>query len=350
MILLMALLVAPMSFASSVYFADSCSREEVKIATPNGTTLAVNLSHLHPEENIKITVTYRPAGIIEDLKPHERKTYTYNLPAKRIQNNGTLQANLKIPDVKWMWQVEQKYNEYRIWDAEVSWTQNTTNKIHSAITTFYRAPKSGPYFELLSPSLCHWESKAEIDSKLYENNTHSMMNIIRESSQEWEQTFESGFSLGHNNNTEGSLPIGSISSGSFGWLFKEWQNQNINRQNISIDRKYVLNKDESGVFITRTTFSRHEVRKFQWNPKATKCGSYEEVAEGYLDVGLHTEDFIVIPKNLYGRRQELDSFIELVRPSLSSCQSQLPIDPRLADDIIPSGQNGILYFYNVGRY
>lgn len=334
---------------TEAYFADSCSGNEIKISTPNGTSLFIKIDNLDPNEDAKLFINYRPAGEIEDLKSKSNSiTHQYLIRARDIRD-GNFSRFYQIPKAKWLWQVESRHSFYRIWDAEIKWVQKHAKKSGSTVTSFYRSPGKKSFFQLNSPGLCQWESKAEVSSKLYENNTTTFMNIVRENIQKWDKYQAQGFSLGFNRNHGGTLPIGALSSSSFGWFFKDWQNQMNAQEIINIERKYVLNKEESGVFITRMTYNRHEVTKYAWNSRSGYCGKYEAVSTGLLDVGVTSEDFIVLPKYIFPREEYMEKFLNIVRPAVSNCDDSIDLRPQVATDYIPSGNNGILYFYETNR-
>lgn len=331
--------------ATTAYFADSCSGEEIKIATPNGTSLKVEIDGLDPKEDLTLFIKFRPAGIIEDLKD-KPSTVTHNYFIKAHDfRNGRFADFFALPKAKWLWQVEMKHSQYRIWDAEVFWIQKGIKKSESVVTTFYRSQEQKEFYQINSPGLCQWETEIEVDSKLYENNSTGFMNVMRESTQMWDKYDVKGLSLGFNRNHGGVLPIGALSSSSHGWLFKDWQKQMNTQEMITLERKYVLNKEESGVFINRMSYNRHEVTKFRWNPHASYCGRYEKETTGFLDVGVPVEDFVVLPKYIFPREEYLKEFLDVVRPAVDTCNPNLKLRPEIATELIPSGITGILYFY-----
>lgn len=344
-------LLAALIFATSLYakteakFVDSCNKSEIKVSNPNGTRLSLSLTDLDPNDDLEVTITYRPAGIVEDLKPQDQVIWNYNF---RLAGK-TFKTLLPIPKAKWMWQVEQRHAEYRIWDAEVRWVQPNARKTGSDVTTFYRAPDKGPFFQMMSEGLCQWEGSADVSSKLYENNTTTWMNVMRDRVQMWDQGNGPGIALGYNNNTGSTVPLSPTgqSNNVMGWVFKDWQKQLNSQQIFRYERKFVLNKEESGLFTSRMTFNRHEVRRFEWQQSGQSCGAYVAVSEGMLDIGQLSEDFVVLPKNFYPRPEKLKEYINTVRPPVNNCGDTEITGPQDATDILPSGADGILYYYQL---
>lgn len=349
LILIVLLFSTQLMAGTTAYFADLCSGEKIHIATPNGTTLYVALEDLDPEEDVELSIKFRPAGEIEDLEDRPQELGQRYVIKKKNILNRSYQGYFKIPKARWMWQVEARHGHYRIWDAEVMWVQPQSRKSGSTLTSFYRSEANKSYFKLNSPGLCQWEEEAEIDSQLYENNTAQMMNVIREDIQTWDKYSQTGLTLGYNNNHGGTLAIGANGSNNFGWLFKDWQKQINNQQIIKIERKFVLNKNESGIFITRMSYNRHEVTRYEWNANASQCGRYEPVSQGYLDIGINAEDFIVLPRHIYPREDLIKEFIKVIRPPVANCLDSIDLRPQVATDAIPSGINGILYYYETQR-
>lgn len=354
-LILSFLFVMPALAKTTASFVDACSKKAIRVSTPNGTRLNVNLTKLDPNDDLELTVTFRPAGLVEDLGGKNTKVFSFFFGAHGergmlgrkidVSSTGTLNVLLPLPSLKWMWQVEQRNSEYRIWDAEVSWIQSGARKAGSDIATFYRAPVKEKFFQIQSEGLCQWETEAEVSSKLYENRSTTWMNVMRDTSKVWEQSNGPGLTLGYNNNTGSSQPLGANSQ-NYGWLFKEWQKQLTKQQIFTYERKFVLNKEEMGVFITRMSFNRHEVKRYDWVPEAGACGEYSVTDEGHLDVGQTSEDFIVLPRSFYPRADELKKFVNTVRPAVNNCGDTELSGPQFATDIIPSGANGILYFYS----
>lgn len=360
MIIYLFLILSFNSFAGTqLSFIDACTKESTRISTPNGTLLELKIDNLDPNDHVEVTVTYRPAGILEDLKAQDQVIWHYTFLAQgkrqrfrngsRIQSDGSLKVRLPTPSGRWMNRVEQKLDDFRIWDAEVLWIQPRARKAGSALSTYYRSKNNGPFFQLLSPGLCLWEEEAAVSSRLYENNSQTWMNIIREFSETRDSGSGPGITLGANNNTGGSIPLGSQGGSHFAWLFKDWQKQLNSQQIFKVERKYVLNKNESGIYTTRLSFDRHEARKYEWVRKPGLCGKYQAVSEGFLDIGMIAEDFIVIPKNFFGRPEQLRKFINTARPPIFNCDDSVGAGPEVATDTISSGKDGLLFYYQLKK-
>ncbi|MES2529041.1 MAG: hypothetical protein V4598_18285 [Bdellovibrionota bacterium] len=342
-VLLFSLLFGQVYAATEVRIIDSCSGKSVGLTNPNGLKLQVNLTNIDPEDSLELTVTWRPAGIIEDLSHKDQLVWKYRY--NKISPDGKLALRLPIPKASWLWQVEQKHQEYRIWDAEVTWLQERAQKTGSDIATFYHAPNVEPYFELTSPSQCEWEGEANISSKLYENLSTTWMNVVKEYTETWDRGSGPGMSIGYNNNTGGNLPVGSLSNNTYGWAFKDWTKQSNRQQIFRYERRFVLNRDEAGIYISRLSFTRHEVNRYEWVKPANGCGEFRKVSQGLLDVGMPTEDFMVIPKNFYPHPDVLKNYINIARPQINTCPTSVGQGAEVATDILPAGQKGILFYY-----
>lgn len=348
---ILTILFITSSFAKTdVRFVDACSLKDIRVSTPNGTKLLLKIDDLNPEDSLEVSITYRPAGVLEDAKPSDTAVYRYTFyPQKDFNSQGVLNKTLSIPKENWLWQVEQRHSEYRIWDAEVTWLQVNSRKAGSHVSSFYHSPTKETFFQILGPGLCQWESEATVDSKLFENNSTTWMSVTRERTPHWDQGTSPGMSIGPNNNTGGSMPLSPFgqTNSILGWVFKDWQKQ-FNKQHIFRNEiRYTLSKDEAGIFTKRMSFNRHEVKKYSWLQTPGSCGEYAVVSKGELDIGRSSEDFVVIPKNFYGRPEKLKEFINTVRPTLNNCGENVFTGPQHASDIIPDGMNGILYYYQL---
>lgn len=337
------------SFAKTyVAFVDACSGKQVNLSTPNGTRLKIALSDLDPNEDLTITVFMRPAGVFEDLQPKDQYKMKFVFNRRNgISADGTLNKTIRLPKKSWMSKVESRHSEYRVWDAEVIWTQTLAQKAGSALATYYRAVNNGPYFQLKSAGLCQWEQEASISSKLYVNDSQSWMNVSRESNDTWDESSINGMTLGWNNSDGSSIPLSPLRNQNsiLGWMFKEYQTQFNSQRIFRIERRYVLNQSEVGLYISRLSFNRHEARKYLWDKKPGSCGEFRAVSEGYLDVGRNSEDFLVIPRNYYPRPDLLQNYISVARPTLNNCEMSVGAGPEYASESIPAGNQGILFYY-----
>lgn len=332
-------------FSSTAFFADSCTQKEIKVATPNGTSLLMNFKDLDPDLPLRIKIKYKPSSV-DKLKPHQMREENYLIKARKIGRNGEWRAKFRLPNLKWMRSIERELLNYRVWDAEVIWFQN--NKVFSSFSTFYNPQKVSSYFEVKSESLCSWEGRPQVDSKLYENFNDETMKITRVTTESVDDFASKGISFGYGENSFERASIGLLGSSNFGWIFEEWQNQIENNKYITVTRDYVLSRGEAGLFYVRPTFNRHKAIKYSWVQNESGCSTFEPVSEGYVDIGKSLEDFIVIPSSYYGRESLLE-FIEVVRPAIDSCKSFQMNQIIDAEDIITSGNEELVYFYESGR-
>ncbi|MFA5584779.1 MAG: hypothetical protein WDA09_11245, partial [Bacteriovoracaceae bacterium] len=91
-------LVSLPAFSSTVFFADYCTKKEVKVATPNGTSLSLNFKDLDNDAPLRIQIKYKPSSI-EKLKPHQIRVENYLIPARRISKHGEWRANFRLPNL-----------------------------------------------------------------------------------------------------------------------------------------------------------------------------------------------------------------------------------------------------------
>lgn len=344
MTFLILLLFSFSSIASTVYFGDSCTQKEIKVGTPNGTSLFLRLNKLDPDEDLQIEIRYQPSSI-EKLHSSQKMTFRYRIPSGQISLNGRWQGQFNLPKTKWMRSVERELFDYRIWDAEVVWYQS--NKANSKVATFYHPIKQQAYYEIISKGLCSWEGRPSVDSKLYENLNNETMKVSRVATESVEELNEGGISFGYGENALSHSKVGFLSDSNFGWIFTEWQKQIGHNKYISISRDYYLSKGESGVFYLRPSFTRYQAKKYSWVKYRNGCGSFEPVSEGYVDIAKSFEDFMVVPSTYYGRENLLE-FIEVVRPAINTCKSFSIKNEIDAQDIFTTGNDELVYFYELG--
>lgn len=341
---------------SRVFFGDSCSGKESKVITPNGLKLMLRLEKLSPDKTVKVRVTMRPAVIPELLKKQDSAIWNLQYGTARenwlgrtlvrVSSEGILETSILLPKKNWMRKIETRHNGYRIWDAEVTWSQDGTRNSGNLVTSFYHAEDEGPYFQVLSQNICHFESPAEVDSKLYQNTGPHTMNISRSVDLSWEQGLTRGLTLGYNNfqGTTNPLSQFSPSAALLGWLFKEWQSQTGTARTSGIERKYTLKLNEAAVFISRMSFNRHRARRFEWDQSAGECGNFVPVSEGILDVGRkNSGNLVIVPADYAARPELMSNFINRAVPAVSNCRAIS--GEGNPDDVILSGENGILYYY-----
>lgn len=360
--LLLPLLSFPLTTSanSKLSFVDNCSRDEVKVATPNGVKLWVNISDLVPTEGIELTMTMKPALSEERLKKQDIKTWNLSFGTKpnssfrinltHVNSGGIFSGYINIPDTNWLRSVEQRHNGYRIWEANVRWQQTNSRKSGNLTTTFYHSPSTGPYFQVMSKALCQWEGEVEVASKLYENLHSPSLSIARETHTTWEQSSSVGISLGFNNYEGTPNPLATATmntSGFLGWLFDEWQNQLGEQRTYSMTRSYRLNQYESGVFIKRQSFNRHKARRYEWDQSEGQCGAFVLESEGLIDVGRLSESFVVVPPEYVGHAEQLKDFIDKTYTSMTNCMDSAGFGSVYADDVMTSSSDELIFYYRL---
>lgn len=339
-------------------FVDACSGQEVKVSTPNGVKLALKIDELDPEDTVNVTIQIRPSLPTDSLSEDDIIEWNYSYGSKsrnwrgrsqsHISSLGIFETSYFLPKERWMKKIAEKHNGFNVWDAEVTWSQPKSRNAGSAFATFYNAPSEGPYFQILSERICHWEGLPSVASKVYENNGHQTTMIVRQTSTIWEQGSSRGMTLGYNNYQGNVHPLTQfdLSTGFLGWVFKDWQHQAGTQFSSAVERTYWLKRNEAGVFVTRLSFARHEARKFEWSQRTGQCGEFVPVSQGYLDVGILKQgDFVVLPSNITGHTAKITEFIQKTLSNHSNCAWRPARDLNDVSEAIPSGKNGMLYYY-----
>lgn len=339
---------------NEISFIDRCSEQETKVMTPNNLIVRLKLEELDPNEELKVKVTFRPALPAERITKDDTHTWYLAIATSeqvgeidRIDPNGNLSLNVQLPKQRWLKKVEERLNGVKIWEVEAQWHQESSKKSGSLSTSFYHGKAGENYYQVTTQTQCIWESEATVDSKVFINRNEQNMNVIRDRSIDFSHETSSGITLGYNNIYGNQNPLAQFGNASafLGWVFKDWQQQASTYRTTSLERTFSLLKNEAGVFVSRMSFNRHKARKFSWDRSAGTCGAYVPVSQGDIDIGIMSEDFVVIPIELAGRERELTEFIKNVRPTYNNCSAYGDVGARYADEIIPAGNKGLLYYY-----
>lgn len=338
---------------TSVAFMDACSGDQTALSGPATTRLIVLLEKLQPHLPLTVKVTWRPAGLADDLSRKNSKVEIYRRAAygsrgRVVGRDGEVYMELALPPAKWMYQVEQQHQTSRLWQADVLWWQEGVDgKSGTGGSTLARMlPEQKSFYQVTGPRECVWESAPTVSSKPYENPVNDFMNIVRQYQNQWHVGWMAGLALGPNNITGAATPLlTTLGGGNYGWLFKDWQNQYTHDQIFEVEKKWVLRREEFGVFATRFTHSRLPVRRWSWEKKVGQCGKWRASETGKIDVGIVNEDFYVIPKSAYGDPARTSETIDLIHPPLDTCGDHVGRGPEHASLIEPNGFNGILYYY-----
>lgn len=340
---------------TQVAFRDSCSGKETGLTGPGGSYLSVRVQNLDPDLRLNLKVTWRPAGLAEDLSGDQTREQTViRVPrgafGRSIPASGSLALKLSLPSTSWMYQVEQKHQSARIWQADVTWWQAGANpRAGSGIAAIARTlPGARDFFQVLGPRECVWESNSTVSSRPYENRVSDFMNVIRESQNIYHSSWLAGMSIGPNNLTGAPSPMlmnNAITGNNYGWFYKDWQRQLTSEQYFETERKWVLRREDFGVFAKRFGHSRLPVRRWAWEKPVRGCGNWVPQEDGKLDVGIETEDFFVIPRSAYGDPTVTSQNIDLIHPPLNTCREHVGRGPEEATLIQPNGLTGLLYYY-----
>ena len=251
-------------------------------------------------------------------------------------------ARLKTPKKSQLRKLEKKLLTSRLWTVRATWYQPNAKKGGVAQKSFLNVLGKKSFYEIKSAGMCHWETEPAVSSKLYDNHSMTFMNVIREYTgiSTWQSS--PSVSLGPNNNI-GQTPLAY--GDNTGWLFKEWGVITGEDHLNTLQRTWVLNRHESGVFATRHSFTRKMAKRWAWLESSDNhCMEYRPVSEGYLDIGKLTEDFYILPKEMYST-EEMNTFISNYRPTLDTCSNNVFRGPENAQDIIINNNQSILYYY-----
>jgi len=335
---------------TQVAFMDTCSGDQTGLTTLNGTRLVVLLEELNPSLELEVRVTWRPAGLLADLSRKNSVTHVYRRGAfggagRTVGRDGEVYLELRLPETDWMYQVEQQHQTSRLWTADVLWWQEGGASGSESSTIARVLPGQTSFYQVTGPRECAWESKATVSSQSYENPINDFMNITREYQQQWNTNWMHGLIAGPNNVSGVNAPLLPVMGSNYGWLFADWQKQYTHDQVFEIERKWVLRREDFGVFAKRFSHSRLPVKRWQWIKAQNTCGKWQAVENGKIDVGIEVEDFYVIPKSAYGDPQTTAQNIDLIHPPLDTCSAHVGRGPEHATLISPNGFTGLIYFY-----
>jgi hypothetical protein len=335
---------------TSVAFMDQCSGKQTGLTTPNGTRLIVLLEELNPQLSLEVRVTWRPAGLMDDLSRKNSVEHSYRRAAfggngRTVGRDGEVYMELALPKAEWMYQVEQKHQTSRLWTADVLWWQEGGKSGSESSTIARMLPGQTSFYQIMGPRECAWESGASVSSKSFENPIDDFMNITREYQQQWSSNWMHGTTAGPSNQMGGTAPLLPVIGSNYGWLFADWQKQYSHEQFFEFERKWVLRREDFGVFAKRFSHSRLPVKRWQWVQPENACGKWQAIESGKIDVGIEVEDFYVIPKSAYGDPQVTAQNIDLIHPPLNTCPAHVGRGPEHATLVTPNGYTGLIYFY-----
>lgn len=332
---------------SKATFVDSCSGAVTGMTGPNGVGLKVELEKLDPKLPLTVEVTWRPAGLWEDLSKqktllHRYKRGPYGSLGASVGKNGKVTMRLKLPKDSWMSHVEQKHQTSRLWQADVLIYQDGGDTGRAGSTIARLQPGKESFFQVTGRNLCVWETAPSVTSKPYENRTNTFMNVQRDYMLQWQKGWMNGLTVGPSNQGLATPMLGNFQN--YGWLFKDWQTSFYHDQIFSMEKKWVLNREEIGLFANRISFTRLPVRKVEWE-QVGQCGEWLQKEEGFLDVGVETEDFFTVPRSALTDLSRASEIIHLIHPPLDTCRDHIGRGAEFAQQILPNGISGLMFFY-----
>ncbi len=332
---------------SKATFVDSCTGEVTGLTGLKGVQLKLEMENLNPALPLVVEVTWRPAGLWEDLSRQKTLLHRYKRAALggnglTVNADGKVTMKMKLPADSWMSHTEQKFQTSRLWQADVLIYQDGGDTGRAGSTIARMRPGQQSFYQVTGRSLCVWETSPNVTSKPYENRTNTFMNIKRDYMLQWQKGWMSGLSLGPSNNGMGSPLVGNFQN--YGWLYKEWQTTFYHDQFFMMEKKWVLNKEEIGLFASRTSFTRLPVKKIEWERNG-QCGEWIEKEVGFLDVGIETEDFYTVPRSALTDLSRASEIINMTHPPLDTCPKHVGRGAEFAQQIIPNGISGLMFFY-----
>jgi hypothetical protein len=328
-------------------FTDSCTGKTTGLTGHGGVNLNLEIEKLNPSLPLTVEVTWRPAGLFEDLSGKKTLLHRYRRSAMggrglSVPESGNLLMRLKLPKDSWMSHIEQRFQTSRLWQADVLIYQDGGDSGRAGSTIARMLPGKQSFFKVTGSSMCVWQSKPNVASKPYENRTNSFMNVKRDYMLQWQQGWMKGLSVGPSNQGMATPMLGNFEN--YGWLYKEWQTSFYHDQIFSLEKKWVLNREEIGLFANRMSFTRLPVKKIEWQ-RVGQCGEWIESGEGFLDVGIETEDFYTVPRSALTDLTRASEIINMIHPPLDTCPSHVGRGAEYAQQIIPNGISGLMFFY-----
>jgi hypothetical protein len=130
----------------------------------------------------------------------------------------------------------------------------------------------------------------------------------------------------------------------YGWLFNEWQTTFYHDEIFSIEIKWVLNREEIGLFANRISYTRLPVKRIALQ-RVGQCGEWVEEEDGYLDVGIESEDFYTIPRSALTDLSRASDIINMIHPPLDTCPSHVGRGAEYAQQVLTNGISGLMFFY-----
>ena len=336
---------------TNISLLDSCSKRDTYLLTRNGLHVELTIDNYDPDKKMEIKAEFFPYTLTGEhiniaplaiiYKYNEANGYRGIFGRRLRLPRDNFKARIRLPKRKDLIKAERRLKTSNLWMVRIKWYQKGTSYGGVTQKSFLRLKKYNSFYEIESSAICHWETKATVSSKVYVNDKNSFMNIMRSYNGVGSYSHNRGISLGYSN-IMGETPLGSENN--FGWLYQNWTSTFEKSGTESMDRKWVLKRHESGVFGTRRSYTRKKVRKWDWVRRGERCYEYKPISEGYLDIGLLTEDFYILPQNLY-TTEEMNAFIENYRPSLNTCETSINNQQIIADDIIINSDNSIYYYH-----
>ena len=321
---------------SFVELRDGCSNQKTNTTTPNGSVVYAKVSKRDLPRSLKFVLKLTP---YKAWKKNIKTGYVWKyeitpLNAREWMSRGRRNTTVnfdqnyyyikqKLPRISKLARFEKLEGQHfgQLWNISLEIQDRASKEIQTLNSHFFRVDFGQKFFRLTKPSFCFYEKEVEITSKVYRNDLDDYMNITKEYF--WHQI--SGLSRGVDFGFYGfdaNSFLTTFSGDHFGWIYKEVQSSYENRETEMMSRRWVLNRNEKGVFASRKTTYRSESELWQWDQDSSSCGEYVKTAEGVLDITKKSEDMYVIPDGL-STQEEMKDFVMKVRPNAQGCNEEI---------------------------
>ncbi len=315
-----------------VSFVDDCTLNETRVATPNGTTLKVEIDNFVGPHDINVTISYSLSGA-------ESASFISSYALTREKVGRTQIYYFDLPKDRRMNSVESTNEGSTVWDVSVEWTQGIYSGV--AVASLLRSDDPLSFYRQIDPNSCNWESGPMLSSQYYFNADQPQMSIARETVLRDEIGLSFGEGPDFQREPDGIALPPTVPMTAF--YFKERYNQSSMHHTVSLERTWYLSQGQGGVFADRYSFNRMQVEHYEWTQPRKGCGVYRKTEEGTMDIGTVTTDFYSVPPSFSGDAEKMVDFINRMRPSINTCTGVNSIAPSpMLTDV--STNRDLLYF------
>ncbi len=331
-----------------VRLVDRCTKQPSVVSTPNGLDLDIQLDEV-AVTGFRVDVTYRLAGAVEEALAESSISQHYNY--------RVVDVTLPLPEDSKFEAIEKKVQGSHLWNVEVVVNQSKPSRVWSVNADFYRMEGRVAFYRAISETLCERETLAEIGSGYYFNRNQSVMTIDREIVLASYSGGRGGLALGgfgaEAAGSAGAIGVANVEvpltgQGGFAglWFFGESSEESSFRSEVSLQRRWLLQKGQGGFFANRESFFRVRAAKVEWTKRNRRsCGEWKRTAIGLLDVGGRVSEFYSVPHSLSGTPKAASEFIERLRPQLDNCSNRIHRNSNLSQYLVSKNEKQQMYFF-----